>query len=125
MSHGKMYKTNIWYWDAELQCNVTIIGDLTVLSDASRTELERHTFKMKIIPRDIPSGVDFLTVYSTKGEYLSRIIMGLEVGDPRVVLRRDLSGDERNVYDVRYKNLVIYENGVPEGEKAHRPRQGC
>lgn len=125
MLHGKMYKTNIWYWDAELQCNVTIIEDLTVLCDASRTELEKHIFRMQVVPKHNSSGDDFLTIRSKTGEYLTRIIMGLETGDSRVVLRRDISGDANNVYDARYKNLVIYESGSPEGEKAHRPRQGC
>jgi len=124
MRYGKMCKTNIWYWDSELQCNVTMIGDLTVLCDASRSELEKHTFKMRTIPAR-SSGEDFLTVVSNNGEYLSRLVIGLEVGDPRVVLRRDISGDANNIYDARYKNLVVYENGKAAGERAHRPRQGC
>lgn len=105
-----------WTWDKDLICWVAFIGGVMVLSDDNVTKLDRYNWQKKIVPPSEGKAY-FVTIQSTTGEYLTRVIWGLQVGDPDMIYRRDISGDQDDIYDARFKNLILVKPGqkVPTG----------
>ena len=103
---GKASFTNKWTWSEEFKAYTTNIWGILVICDLPLQQLLQYRWYKAIVRNK--SQPKYTTIRCSKtGNYLDRVVCGLEIGDTNTVHRINLKGEDFNIYDARRGNLRI------------------